>query len=75
MVTKKKQTGETTRPSTIAVIGAAKPEAGVIATRPATAPVAAPSSDGLLVDDLLDQRPGDRRRGGRDEGVDEGDAR
>src|SRR4029079_7547547 len=46
--TKKKQIGETTRPRTIEVIGAAKPEAGVIATRPATAPEAAPSIDGFL---------------------------
>src|SRR3546814_4720840 len=31
----------------MAVIGAANPAAGVMATRPATAPVIAPSSDGL----------------------------
>src|SRR3954451_11376135 len=34
-------------PSTIEPMGPAKPEAGVTATRPATAPVAIPSSDGL----------------------------
>ena len=34
-------------PSTIAPIGPTKPHAGVIATRPATAPVAAPSMLGL----------------------------
>src|SRR3954453_23236921 len=41
------QIGLTMRPSTIDPIGPAKPEAGVTATRPATAPVAMPSSDGL----------------------------
>src|SRR3982751_2512193 len=35
-------------PRTIDVIGTPKPEAGVMATRPATAPVAAPRSDGFL---------------------------
>src|SRR6185437_2295325 len=39
--------GETMRPSTSAPIGPAKPEAGVTATRPATAPEQMPSSDGL----------------------------
>ena len=47
MVTKKKQPTEATAPSTTDVIGAAKPAAGVMATRPATTPDAAPSSDGL----------------------------
>src|SRR5271166_22937 len=37
----------TTRPRTIDPIGPAKPEAGVIATRPATAPEIMPSRDGL----------------------------
>src|SRR3954468_4286499 len=46
-LTKKKQIGETIRPSTTEPIGPAKPDAGVTATRPATTPEAAPSSDGL----------------------------
>ena len=45
--TKKKQTTPATRPSTIDPIGPAKPEAGVTATRPATAPEIMPSSEGL----------------------------
>src|SRR5215218_1375716 len=44
---KKKQTAPAIRPSTIAPIGPEKPAAGVTATRPATAPDNAPSSDGL----------------------------
>src|SRR5688572_21355353 len=44
---KNRQTTPTIRPSTIAPIGPAKPAAGVTATRPATAPVSAPSSEGL----------------------------
>src|SRR5687767_3218811 len=47
VVTKKKQAIDATAPSTIDVTGAPKPDAGVIATSPTTAPVAAPSSDGL----------------------------
>src|SRR6185436_14702466 len=47
MVTKNRQTTPTTRPSTIAPIGPAKPDAGVTATRPATQPETAPSSEGL----------------------------
>ncbi len=42
-----KQTAPATRPSTIEPIGPAKPQAGVIATRPATAPESMPSSEGL----------------------------
>ena len=42
-----KQSGETIKPRTIAPIGPAKPHAGVIATKPAIAPDAAPSIDGL----------------------------
>ena len=45
VVTKKKQTTEATAPRMIDVPGAAKPDAGVIATRPATAPVALVSFD------------------------------
>src|SRR6185437_3369841 len=44
--TKNRQTGETTRPSTSAPIGPEKPDAGVTATRPATAPEQMPSSEG-----------------------------
>src|SRR5437868_1095064 len=44
---KNRQTTPTTRPSTIAPIGPAKPAAGVTATRPATAPEHAPRSEGL----------------------------
>src|SRR5664279_3585149 len=46
-VTKNKQTTPTTRPSTSAPIGPAKPDAGVTATRPATAPERMPSIEGL----------------------------
>src|SRR3954468_14664511 len=46
-LTKKKQIGETIRPRITEPIVPAKPEAGVTATRPATTPEAAPSSDGL----------------------------
>src|ERR1700736_6507788 len=45
-VQKNRQTTPTTRPSTMAPIGPAYPAAGVTATRPATAPDNAPSSDG-----------------------------
>jgi hypothetical protein len=48
---------------TMAPIGPTKPQAGVIATRPATAPEAAPSIEGLPLQPL-DQRPGQRRRSG-----------
>ena len=50
-----------------------KPAAGVMATRPATAPDAAPSSDGLPLVDPFHQRPRHHRRGRGQEGVDEGD--
>src|SRR6195952_1263078 len=46
-VTMNRQTTPTTRPSTSAPIGPAKPDAGVTATRPATQPDSAPSSEGL----------------------------
>src|SRR5258708_32266846 len=46
-VPKNRQTTPTTRPSTSAPIGPAKPEAGVTATRPATQPDAMPSIEGL----------------------------
>src|SRR6185369_12356936 len=45
--TKYRQTTPTTRPSTSAPIGPAKPEAGVTATRPATQPDTTPSNEGL----------------------------
>src|SRR3990170_1389936 len=44
---KMKQIGLTTRPSTIAPITPTKPQAGVIATRPATTPDTRPRADGL----------------------------
>src|SRR5215207_11689327 len=44
---KNRQTTPATRPSTMAPIGPAKPDAGVTATRPATQPDNAPSSEGL----------------------------
>src|SRR5229473_6325690 len=44
---KNMHTKPATRPSTIAPIGPAKPEAGVTATRPATAPEQMPKSEGL----------------------------
>src|SRR6266481_7185710 len=46
-VTKNRQTTPTTKPSTSAPIGPAKPEAGVTATRPATQPDTMPSIEGL----------------------------
>src|SRR5262245_50738137 len=47
LVQKTKHTAPATKPRTIAPIGPAKPEAGVTATSPATAPEASPNSDGL----------------------------
>src|ERR1700730_12104157 len=44
---KEKHTEPATKPSTIDPIGPAKPDAGVTATRPATAPETIPSSEGL----------------------------
>src|ERR1700719_2716788 len=44
---KRKQTEPATKPSTIDPIGPAKPDAGVTATRPATAPETMPSSEGV----------------------------
>src|SRR6202023_4079671 len=44
---KEKQTEPASKPSTIDPIGPAKPDAGVTATRPATAPETMPSSEGL----------------------------
>src|SRR3981189_3022160 len=44
---KEKQTEPAIKPSTIDPIGPAKPDAGVTATRPATAPETMPSSEGL----------------------------
>ena len=43
----KKQHGAVTKPITIAAHGSTKPAAGVMATRPATKPVHAPTSVGL----------------------------
>src|SRR5690242_5532084 len=47
LVHAQKQTAPPTRPITSAPPGATKPEAGVIATRPATAPETMPSTLGL----------------------------
>src|ERR1700730_10180888 len=44
---KEKQTAPATKPSTIDPIGPAKPDAGVTATRPATAPQTMPSCERL----------------------------
>src|SRR5260370_34446402 len=46
-VAPKKQSSPATMPITSAPVGLTKPEAGVIATRPATAPEMIPSTDGL----------------------------
>src|SRR5271165_6925777 len=46
-VADQKQTTPATRPMINPPPGSTKPEAGVIATRPATAPEAAPSTEGL----------------------------
>ena len=46
-LTPHRQTSPASRPITIAPIGPTKPQAGVIATRPATAPEAAPSIEAL----------------------------
>src|ERR1035437_5443959 len=47
LVADQKQTTPATMPMISAGPGSTKPEAGVIATRPATAPEIAPSTDGL----------------------------
>src|SRR5690242_3766095 len=47
VVQKKKQTTPATRPSTSEPIAPAKPDAGVTATRPATAPETTPSIEGF----------------------------
>ena len=47
LVAPQKQTRPATMPITSAPIGLTKPEAGVMATRPATAPEMMPSTDGL----------------------------
>ena len=46
-VVAKKQTTPAVPPITIAPIGPAKPEAGVMVPRPATMPVTMPSTEGL----------------------------
>src|SRR6185369_903988 len=46
-LTDHRQTAPTIRPKAIAPIGPTQPQAGVIATSPATAPDAAPSIEGL----------------------------
>src|SRR5215475_7386316 len=46
-VAPQKQSSPATMPITSAPVGLTKPEAGVIATRPATAPEMMPSTDGL----------------------------
>ena len=56
-------------------MGVTKPEAGVIATRPATAPAAAPTTLGLPRDDQLNAGPDHRRCRRRDVRDDEGVAR
>ena len=55
-----------TMPMTSAPVGSTKPEAGVMATRPATAPEMMPSTLGLPRDDPLGEHPGERGRGGGD---------
>ena len=57
---------------TIAPIGPTKPQAGVIATRPATAPEAAPSIEALPLAIHSPSDPGQHRRGGGEQRVDEG---
>ena len=52
-------------------IGPAKPAAGVMATRPATAPEAMPSSEALPLRERLDGHPGEARGGGSQDGVDQ----
>src|ERR1700734_3076463 len=47
LTTMKKQKTPAMRPIQSALIGVTKPEAGVMATRPATAPEIAPRADGL----------------------------
>jgi hypothetical protein len=46
-VADQKQTTPATMPITIAPVGPTKPDAGVMATRPATAPEMMPSTEGL----------------------------
>ena len=56
--------------------GRTKPEAGVTATRPATAPEAMPRTDGLPLTTIhSDEHPGQGRRGGGDLGDQHGHAR
>ena len=64
LVAPQKQTRPATMPITSAPIGLTKPEAGVMATRPATAPEMMPSTDGLPRVDPLREHPGQRRRRG-----------
>ena len=45
-------------------------QAGVMATRPATTPEAAPSEVGVAVADLLHEQPAEHRRAGGGGGVD-----
>ncbi len=60
-------------PTAIAPSGETDEQAGVIATRPATAPDAAPRRGRLAVPDLLDEQPADHRGRGGDHRVDERD--
>ena len=62
-------------PMTSAPLGSTKPDAGVIATSPATAPEAMPRTAGLPLATHSDQHPGHRGRGGGDVGDGEGHAR
>ena len=66
--TAQKQTTPATMPMTSAPVGSTKPEAGVMATRPATAPEMMPSTLGLPRDDPFGEHPGERRGGGGDLG-------
>jgi hypothetical protein len=60
-VAAKKQPTPATRPMITAGVGPTKPEAGVIATRPATAPDAMPSTLGLPLANPFGEHPRQRR--------------
>ena len=62
-VAAQKQTTPAAMPMMIAEPGSTKPEAGVIATRPATAPEMAPSTEGLPL--AIHSANIQRQRGGR----------
>ena len=74
-VTPQRQAKPATKPMTIAPIRPTLPQAGVIATRPATAPDAAPSIEGLPLNIASPMHQASTAADGGREGVDEGQHR